>query len=92
MVYILACADSTFYTGITNDLEHRLQMHNAGRGAKYTRGRLPVAVVHVEACSDHGTALRRERAIKRLSRKEKVRLIGGNVRQKGSRTGLDPRS
>lgn len=75
-VYILRCADDTLYTGITDDVERRIAAHNSGKGAKYTRGRGPVKVVYRERCPDKPAALRREWAIKRLSRKEKLRLIG----------------
>lgn len=74
-VYILRCGDGTYYTGWTNDPSRRMQTHNQGRGAKYTRGRLPVELVYQERCADKGEALRRERAIKRLSRSQKERLI-----------------
>ena len=75
-VYILRCADGTLYTGSTNDVEKRLAAHNAGRGAKYTRARRPCARVYVEEAADKGAALRREAAIKRLTRTQKLRLIG----------------
>lgn len=74
-VYILRCGDGTYYTGWTNDPEQRLQNHNQGRGAKYTRGRLPVVFVYQEKCATKGEALRRERAVKRLSRSQKEQLI-----------------
>ena len=74
-VYILRCADGTLYTGSTNDVEKRLAAHNAGRGAKYTRARRPCALVYVEEAADKGAALRREAAIKKLSRQEKLRMI-----------------
>lgn len=74
-VYILRCADGSLYTGITNDLLHRLQRHNAGTGAKYTRSRRPVALVFKESCPDKSAALRREAQIKKLSREEKLKLI-----------------
>ncbi len=73
-VYILKCSDGTLYTGSTNDLEKRRAAHNAGKGAKYTRGRLPVKLVYSEAFATKGEALKREVALKRLSRKEKVLL------------------
>lgn len=78
VVYILECRDGTLYTGITDDLPRRLKAHNSGKGAKYTRGRGPVTLRHQEICRDHGEALRREIAIKRLSRGEKMKLIGQN--------------
>ena len=79
VVYILECRDGTLYTGITDRLEHRLKAHNEGKGAKYTRGRGPVKLLWQEQCPDHSYALRREIQIKRLSRSEKLRLIGETV-------------
>ena len=73
-VYILRCADGTLYTGITDNLPRRLAAHNGGKGAKYTRGRGPVVLVHQESCPDRSAALRRERAIKALSRSQKLAL------------------
>ncbi len=73
-VYILLCRDGTLYTGATTDLNHRLARHNAGRGAKYTRGRRPVRLVYWEPCPDRPAAPRRERAIKALPRREKLAL------------------
>lgn len=75
-LYILRCGDGSLYTGITTDVAHRLAMHRSGKGAKYTRGRGPLELVYREECEDHGTALRRELAIKALSREEKMALIG----------------
>lgn len=75
-VYILKCADETLYTGITTDLVRRLAEHNAGKGAKYTKGRGPLKVVYQEACEDQSAALRREIQIKRLRRREKLALVG----------------
>lgn len=74
-LYILRCGDGTLYTGIARDAEKRLEVHRSGKGAKYTRGRGPLQIVYRERCPDHGTALRREYAIKQLSRDEKERLI-----------------
>ena len=74
-VYLLRCADDTLYTGCTTDPQRRLKQHNSGRGAKYTRARRPVSLVYVEQAEDHSQALRREAALKRLSRKEKLALI-----------------
>lgn len=74
-VYMLRCSDGTLYTGITTDVEHRAAVHNCGKGAKYTRSRLPVEVVYREACPDHSTALKRELAIKRLTREQKISLL-----------------
>jgi len=76
-VYVLRCADDTLYTGITTDLQRRLDEHNGeGRlGARYTRNRRPVALVHSEQMADRATAARREAAIKRLSRPQKLALF-----------------
>lgn len=76
VVYILECRDGTLYTGITDNLDRRLKAHNAGKGAKYTRGRGPVRLRYWERCADHSAALRREAGIKRLKRQEKWALIG----------------
>lgn len=73
--YLLRCADDTLYCGITNDMEKRLAAHNAGEGAKYTRGRLPVRVVHCEECVDKSAALKREIQIKNMNRSKKRVLI-----------------
>jgi len=75
-VYILRCADDTLYTGVTNDLDARLATHNLGKGARYTRSRLPVRVLYSECAADRGAAQSREAAIKRLSRAEKLALVG----------------
>ena len=75
LVYILRCGDGTLYTGCTNDLPRRLKAHQSGRGAKYTRSRLPVELVYQEAVPDRSAALRREAAIKRLDRRRKLALI-----------------
>lgn len=75
-VYILRCGDGTLYTGITTDLERRVAVHNSGRGAKYTRSRLPVTPVYRETVPDKSAALRRELEIKALTRAEKLELIG----------------
>jgi predicted GIY-YIG superfamily endonuclease len=74
-VYILRCADGSLYTGSTNDAQKRLAAHEEGRGAKYTRGRRPLALVYVEACTDKPQALRREAAIKKLRRARKLALL-----------------
>ncbi len=74
-VYILECGDGTLYTGITDDLERRLRAHAEGRGAKYTRGRGPLKLRHREAAPDKSTALKREREIKGLRRREKMEII-----------------
>lgn len=74
-VYMLRCKDGSLYTGWTNDLEHRLEMHNSGRGAKYTRGRVPLELVYSEELPDKEAALRRECAIKKLRREQKLALL-----------------
>ena len=74
-VYILRCGDGTLYTGTAADIERRCAVHNAGKGAKYTRSRLPVAVVYREEVESLGAALRREAEIKKLSRAQKLALI-----------------
>ena len=74
-LYILRCKDNSLYTGITTDVEKRLEAHRAGKGAKYTRGRGPLELVYREECGDHSDALRREAEIKRLPRDEKLKLI-----------------
>lgn len=74
-VYILECGDGTLYTGITDDLVRRLRAHTEGKGAKYTRGRGPLKLRYLEAAADKSTALKRECALKRLRRKEKLALI-----------------
>ncbi len=74
-VYILKCRDNTLYTGWTTSLEKRLKAHNRGRGAKYTRARLPVEIVYFEEFEDKKEAMKREYAIKKLSREEKLKLI-----------------
>jgi predicted GIY-YIG superfamily endonuclease len=74
-VYILKCADGSLYTGITNDLERRFRQHNAGTAARYTRSRLPAELVYQESAADRGSALRRELAIKALSREAKKALV-----------------
>ncbi len=76
-VYIVRCADGTFYTGCAKDPRQRTDVHNAGRGARYTSGRRPVQLVYSETCESHGDALRRERELKRLTRQEKETLIAG---------------
>ena len=73
-VYILRCKDDTLYTGMTDDLEKRLTAHNAGKGARYTRGRGPVSLVYSVVCNDKSDALRRELQIKKMSRAEKQLL------------------
>ena len=74
-VYMLRCGDGTLYTGVTDDVPRRLAVHRAGKGAKYTRGRGPLELVYQEAVPDKSAALKREIAVKRLTRQEKERLI-----------------
>lgn len=74
-LYILSCGDGTLYTGITNDVEKRLEVHRAGKGAKYTRGRQPLKLVYQEICENHSLALKRELAVKKLTRQEKEKLV-----------------
>ena len=73
-VYILRCKDDTLYCGITPDMKRRLEQHRSGKGAKYTRGRGPLELVYSEVCPTHSEALKREAAIKRLTRPEKLKL------------------
>lgn len=74
--YILKCVDGSYYTGWSTDPQRRLLRHNQGQGARYTRARRPVQLVYVETLPDRGSAMRREAAIKRLSRQKKEALIG----------------
>ncbi|MBE7048241.1 MAG: GIY-YIG nuclease family protein [Ruminococcaceae bacterium] len=74
-VYILRCCDNTLYTGWTTNVLHRVYAHNSGHGAKYTRSRLPVTLVYTEVCADKSTALKREKAIKKLTKQKKEQLI-----------------
>ena len=82
--YILECADGSLYTGYTTDVEKRLKTHNAGKGAKYTKNRRPVVLKYYETFSTKQEAMRREWAVKQLSRKEKLALIGQFEEQKMS--------
>lgn len=74
-VYIVKCADDTLYTGISNDVSKRIDAHNAGKGAKYTKPRLPVVLVYCEMAEDRSAASKREAVLKKLSRQEKLALI-----------------
>ncbi len=74
-VYIVECRDGTYYTGWTTDVESRVKVHNSGSGAKYTRSRLPVHLVYFEQAEDRSAALKREAAIKKLTRLQKEKLI-----------------
>ena len=76
-VYILRCRDGSLYTGSTNDLGRRLERHASGRGARYTRSRLPVSLVYEERAKSKGAALRHEADLKRFTRAEKVALVAG---------------
>lgn len=87
-VYIARCRDGTLYTGVTTDVAHRLAAHNAGRGAAYTRSRAPVALAHVEPAADRSAALRREHAIKGMTREEKMAVGTGGT---GEFVGLSER-
>jgi putative endonuclease len=73
--YIVECADGSYYTGWAIDPERRVVVHNQGRGARYTRTRLPVKLVYIEEQTDRKTAMKRERAIKRMTRKGKQKLF-----------------
>jgi len=88
--YVVRCSDGTFYTGYTTDVRRRLDEHNAGEGAKYTRGRTPVELVHVERFESKSAAMSREYEIKQLSRSEKESLVeganaGGDPEERGER-------
>jgi len=74
-VYIIKCKDETLYTGWTTDVEARINAHNEGAGAKYTKGRGPVTLLYTEAFDSKSDALRREMSIKKLSRAEKLKLV-----------------
>lgn len=74
-LYILRCRDGSLYTGITTDVQARLEAHRSGKGAKYTRGRAPLELVYTEQCGDHSAALKRELAIKNLPKAKKLELI-----------------
>jgi putative endonuclease len=82
---MLRCGDGTLYTGATNDLAGRVARHGAGKGAAYTRSRLPVALVFHEAAADRGAALRREAALKKLTRAQKLELVGTLPRRRRTR-------
>ena len=75
-VYLLRCGDDSLYCGITDDVQRRLETHRAGKGAKYTRGRGPLELVYTEQCESYSAALKREAAIKKLKRPEKLALAG----------------
>lgn len=76
--YILKCSDNTLYTGWTTDIKRRVKQHNMEKGAKYTKGRCPVVLVHLEEYDDKIEAMKREYEIKQMSRKEKILLINNS--------------
>ena len=80
-VYLLECRTEQLYTGCTNDVARRVGAHNRGVASKFTRSRLPVTLVYSEKCSDRSSALKREAQIRRMSRKEKLVLIGSGRRR-----------
>ena len=77
-VYILCCADGSLYTGCAKNVDERVKKHNSGKGARYTAGRLPVKLMYFEEQPDKGSALRREAAIKKLTREQKLLIIKGS--------------
>jgi predicted GIY-YIG superfamily endonuclease len=79
-VYVVRCRDGSLYTGISTDVPARVAVHNQGRGARYTRSRRPVVLVHVERKRSRSTALRRELAIKALSRAAKLALLAATAK------------
>ncbi len=87
--YILQCADESFYTGFTNDLNRRVKVHNAGKGAKYTKSRLPVRLVYFEEYETEHEARSREWHIKKLTRQEKTALIYGGNKNDEKKEGVD---
>ena len=78
-VYIVRCADGSLYTGSARDPQQRVAVHNSGRGARYTSGRAPVRLVYTEACASQSDALKRERQLKRWTRRKKEALVAGDV-------------
>lgn len=78
-VYMVRCADGTLYTGLARDPDARVRVHNSGKGAKYTRARLPVSLVYVEPCESLSAALKRERQLKPWSRAKKAALVAGDL-------------
>lgn len=84
--YIVECKDGTFYTGWTNDIEKRMEAHNAGRGAKYTKTRRPVTLIYKECFETKEEAMKREYAIKQMTRTQKLKLIKeGNTSQQSGK-------
>ncbi len=84
-VYLVRCKDRTLYTGVTTDVKRRVEEHNDGRGARYTRSRCPVTLVYRERAADRGAALRREYEIKRMTAERKLELVKASRRLKGSK-------
>lgn len=80
LVYILECSDGSLYTGITNNIKKRLQMHTSGKASKFTRTRLPIKLVYTEGDYSKSTALSRELAIKKLAKTQKLALINAVVK------------
>ncbi len=76
----MKCADGTLYTGVTNDLQRRIDLHNGGTASRYTRSRLPVVLVYREGCRGKSSALKKEYRIKSLSRRAKEAYIAGKTR------------
>jgi uncharacterized protein (TIGR02453 family) len=91
-VYVARCRDGSLYTGVTTDVPRRLAAHNLGRGAAYTRSRRPVALVHLERAAGRGAALSREHAIKRMTRREKLGMVGKRNSRSPEFTGFSPRA
>jgi predicted GIY-YIG superfamily endonuclease len=85
VLYVLKCRDSSLYTGVTTDLLRRVQQHNDGSASRYTRSRLPVKLVHHERCRGRSSALKKEYALKQLSRKEKEQYIKRKTKALDSR-------
>lgn len=83
-LYVLQCRDNTLYTGITNDLQRRVQQHNNGTASRYTRNRLPVALAYQERCLGRSSALRKEYAMKQLSKKDKEKYIANKSKARRS--------
>jgi len=82
LVYLLECADGTYYAGITNRLEHRLEAHNSGQGARYTRSRRPVALLATQEHPDRSAASKAELCLKRLPRSEKLAFFEAEIAAK----------
>lgn len=78
-VYILKCIDGTLYTGYTNNLEKRINDHNSGKGAKYTRGRIPVELIYFEEYISKSEAMKREYRIKKMDRDSKLKLVSKSI-------------